>query len=995
MTKRYKFALLLFACTLFSGLHAQKQTAQPALYQRADAARMQIWVDSVFNTLTPEERVGQLFTLITYGDEAHRKEILSQVENQSIGGIIFLKGAPLIQANLTNAAQKKAKVPLMISIDGEWGLAMRLAGTTRFPKNMMLGAIQNDSLLYLYGREMARQCRLMGIHVNFAPDIDTNTNPDNPVIGIRAYGESPELVSRKGIMYAKGLEDGNVLSVAKHFPGHGNTSTDSHYTLPLVSGSRERLNQYELVPFRDYIDAGLGGMMVAHLNIPALDTIKQPASLSSKVATEVLQDSLGFKGLIFTDGLTMQGVTVEKEHCVRALQAGNDILLGPVNLIKQYESVKKAVKDGDLSDSLIDIKCRKVLEYKYLLNITKTPIPVDSLLANLNTDYADWINRKLNQKAMTLLKNNDDIIPLKKLDERKIVAVSIGAPAGNSFHKTLKKYGTVPCYSAADAAALTKLKPTLDKYNTVIISIHSTKANVNDAIAKVCKGKKTILTFFTTPYRMAPYKTAIEQADGLVLAYEDTPLAREYAAQAIFGGVEMDARIPVSVKGLFKAGDGMDTPKTRLGYSMPEEVGMLSTRLKELEKIAEEGIENEAYPGCQILVAKDGYVIYEQTFGTFRYGDSTEMVTNESIYDLASMTKAVATLPAVMKLYDKKKITLNSALSTYVPILKGTDKAKITVRQALLHESRMPSFIPYYVNAIDTASYKGRLFSRSKTPTHKVQFDGTTWANPAFKYKKHLVSNDSLKNFVPLADNLFINQAYRDTILATIAKTPLRRRAGSMYSCLNFMLLKEMVEEQSGEDLNTYLQKNFYEPLGMDMTTYNPLTRFGKSQIVPTENDRFLRKQIVRGYVHDEGAAYMGGISGNAGLFSDANDIAKLCQLLLNSGSYGDEEYLSKNTCNLFTKTRSAISRRGLGFDKPETRTNKLNPCAPSAPASVYGHTGFTGTCFWIDPDNQLIFIFLSNRVYPSRTHTKLMKLSIRQRIQEEIYQAMKVGMNS
>lgn len=990
MMKLYRTVFLLFIVLFFTNLNAQNNKVIPALYQQADKARMVAWVDSVFNTLTPDERVGQLFTLITYGDEAHRKEILAQVEKQSVGGIIFLKGAPLIQANLTNSAQKKAKVPLMISIDGEWGLAMRLAGTTRFPKNMMLGAIQNDSLLYLYGREMARQCRLMGIHVNFAPDVDTNTNPDNPVIGIRSYGESPELVSRKGIMYAKGLEDGLVLSVAKHFPGHGNTSADSHYTLPLVSESRERLNQYELVPFRDYIDAGLGGMMVAHLNIPALDTINQPSSLSEKITTGLLQDSLGFSGLIFTDGLTMKGVTDEKDHCVRALQAGNDILLGPVNLVKQYEAVKKAVRDGDLSESLIDQKCRKVLEYKYLLNIDKTPIPVDSLMIHLNTDYADWLNRKLNQKAMTLLKNESHIIPLKELDERKIVAVSIGAPAGNVFHKTLKKYGKVPCYSAADASALNALKPTLDKYNTVIISVHTTKANVSETINKVCKGKETILTFFTTPYRMSAYQSSIEKAEGLVVAYEDTPLAREYAAQAIFGGIDMDARIPVSVKGLFKAGDGLDTPKTRLEYSVPEEVGIKSEKLNEIEKIVQEGIDNEAYPGCQILIAKNGVVIYDKAFGTYEYGKDKEEVTTESIYDLASMTKAVATLPAVMELYDKKKISLNTPLSNYLPILKGTDKSKITVRQALLHESRLPSFIPYYVNAIDTTSYTGRLFSRKKTPMHKVQFDATTWSNPSFKYKKNLVSSEAKKNFVPLADGIYINKAYNDTILATIVKTPLRKRAGTMYSCLNFMLLKEVVESQSKEDLDTFLQKNFYEKLGMDMTAYNPLTRFDKSQIVPTENDQFLRKQVVRGYVHDEGAAFAGGISGNAGLFSTANDIAKLCQMYLNGGTYGGEEYISKNTCNLFTKTTSAVSRRGLGFDKPETRTNKLNPCAPSAPTSVYGHTGFTGTCFWVDPDNQMIFIFLSNRVYPKRTHNQLMKLSIRQRIQEEIYQAMK-----
>ncbi len=989
MIKLYNILAAFIIILSLGKISAQNNKIVPAIYNDADQKKMNAWVDSVFETLSPDERIGQLFTIITFGNEINKTEILNLVKKQHVGGIIFLKGTPLAQANLTNAAQKEAKVPLMISIDGEWGLAMRLANTQRFPKNMMLGAIQNDSLLYQYGKEVARQCRVMGIHINYAPDIDVNSNPDNPVIGIRSYGEDPELVARKGIMYAKGLEAGNVMSVAKHFPGHGNTSKDSHYTLPVIEESRERLEEYELIPFKKYIEAGLSGVMVGHLNVLALDSLNQPSSLSKPIITDLLQNELGFSGLIFTDGLAMKGVSDEKDHCVRSLLAGNDILLGTINPIKQFETVKKAVKKGIITQSLIDEKCKKILAYKYILNVTNKPIDIINLSKDLNTSYGEWLNRKLNEKAITLLRNEQEIIPLKKLDERKIVAVSIGAPAGNTFHKTLKKYGAVSCYTASDAVSLNALKNKLNNYNTIIISIHDTKTDVSAAIENVCKGKESILTFFTIPYHMKTYEASLKKTDCVLLAYENTILAQEFAAQAIFGGNEIEGRIPVSVKGLYNVGDGMSTEKTRLSYNLPEELGISSDKLTAIDKIAEEGIDGKAYPGCQVLVAKDGVIIYERSFGQFEYGHDDEQVTDESIYDLASMTKAVATVPAIMKLYDEKEITLNTYLSTYVPLLKGTDKVKIKVRDALLHESRLPAILPYYQYAMDPQSYEGKLFSRKKIEPFNVQVDETTWVRTDYKFKKTLVSRTPKDGFIPLADNMYINKNYSDTIIAAIANSTLLKRKRYMYSCLNFMLLKELAEKKSKMSLDIFLQKNFYEPLGMNRTTYNPLTKFTKEEIVPTEKDNFLRKQVLRGYVHDEGSAFMGGVSGNSGLFADANDIAKLCQMFLNDGAYGGERYLSKKTCALFTQTRSAISRRGLGFDRPEGRTNKSSPCSPSTPLSVYGHTGFTGTCFWLDPDNNLIFIFLSNRIYPSRISKGLTKLSIRPRIQEEIYQAI------
>ncbi|MDR1090481.1 MAG: serine hydrolase [Prevotella sp.] len=982
--------LFLLFCSF--GINIVGEKIVPSLYKTTNQTQMIQWVDSVYNRMTADERIGQLFMPVIAGDNtnANKKIIQSFISSQYVGGFLFSEGTPQNQAELTNMAQQSSKVPLMISLDGEWGLSMRLSNTTQFPRNMMLGAIQNDSLLYYYGLEIARQCKLMGIHVNFAPSLDVNSNPANPVIGARSFGEDPELAARLGIMYAKGLEAGGVMAVAKHFPGHGDTSADSHKTLPAIAHDRARLDEIELKPFKKYIKSGLSGVMVGHLYIPVLDVKKQPSSLSEAIVTDLLQEELGFSGLIFTDGLQMKGVSGEDNYCVRALQSGNDILLGPVSVAKEFNAVKKAVADGIITEAQIEAKCKKVLAYKYILGVNKfSPISTDSLVQKLNTPHAEWVNRQLNKNAVTLLKNDSKVIPLKELDKRKIAAVSVGESSGNAFHTTLLKYAGITCFNVSGSDGLLNLKKTLEPYNTIIISIHGNRINADAAIQNVCRGKETILSFFMNPYRMSYYAAAIGNADGVMLVYENTPLAQDYAAQAVFGGNSISGKVPVTVKGVFKEGEGIETKKVRLGYSVPEEVGIESSRLDGIGSIVREGIKDKAFPGCQILIAKDGDVIYSKSFGSYTY-DGKQAVANDNIYDLASMTKASATLPAVMKLYDDSKLKLSTPLSTYVEPLKGTDKAHITVRDALFHESRLPSFIPYYLMAIDQTSYEGRLFNSTRTALYSNEFDTGTWTRSDYKYKPDIISATPKAGFLPLADNMYVNKTYNDTIIAAIANSKLTKRKRYLYSCLNFMLLKEVVEKVAKENLDTFLQENYFSKLGAVTTTYNPLAGFDKNRIVPTEYDGFLRKQLIQGYVHDEGAAFMGGVSGNAGLFSNANDLAKLYQMWLNKGTYGGEKYLSEKTCLLFTGIRSSISRRGLGFDKPEMRTNKPSPAGLSTPAGTYGHTGFTGTCFWIDPDNNLIYIFLSNRVYEKRTHKQLMSAGIRQRIQEEIYKAMR-----
>ena len=991
--KFFNIATIISLILLFATPTTKAQSKiVPNLYKQVDKQKMKLWVDSVYNKMDADQRIGQLFVMIAPTDNttANKNAIINTVKNQHIGGLLFSKGTPVNQATLTNVAQAEAEVPLLITLDGEWGLSMRLSNTTVFPYNVMLGAIRNDSLLYYYGLEVARQCRLMGIHVNFAPDMDVNSNPDNPVIGYRSYGEDPKRVARLGIMYAKGLEDGGVMAVSKHFPGHGDTSTDSHKTLPVIDHDRDRLDDVELYPFREYVNAKLSGIMVGHLDVPTLEPKRIPSSLSKNIVTDLLQDEMGFSGLIFTDGLQMKGVTIVENHCVDALLAGNDVLLGPVSVIREFAKVKKAVENGTLSDALIEAKCKKILAYKYILGVNETkPIETKGLIEKLNAPSSVAVNRRLNSAAMTLLKDKEKLIPIRELEERKIAAVSIGASVGNIFQQTLKLYGNVDCFAITDNNSVARLMKTLAGYNTIIVSVHGRKApKMNEEIRALFKSKESILVYFDNPYRMKGFSVAIKNADAFLLAYENTDLAQEYAAQALFGGVDVDGELPVSVKGLFDQGDGIDKKKIRLSYDVPENVGIKSGRLDGIDVIAQEGILKKAYPGCQILIAKDDVVIYNKAFGTYEY-NKNDSITVYSVYDIASMTKATATLPAIMMLYDKKQLSLNDAISKYVLAFRGNDKSKITIREALLHESRLPAFIPYYMPAIDTDSYAGKLFSYSRDAQHPVQFDANTWARTDYKFKPNTISMIGKEGYTPLADNMYINHAYRDTIIESIASSKLLPRKRYLYSCLNFMMLQQVVENVVNTDLDNYLQTKYFLPLGATSTTYNPLTKMDRSIIAPTENDKFLRKQLLWGYVHDEGAAFMGGISGNAGIFSSANDLAKLYQMILNKGTYGGKRYLSEKTINYFTQTGSPISRRGLGFDRPD-KGGKYSPTSYSAPASTYGHTGFTGTCFWVDPDNNLIYIFLSNRINESRVGNELNALKIRERIQEEIYNALR-----
>lgn len=991
--------LFLIAAGTVSSPAQNATTVEPLLvYKALQDKDCRHWVDSVMDKLSFKEKVGQLFIYtIAPVDTKRNLELLREViDTYKVGGLLFSGGKMQNQVELTNRAQRQAKVPLMITFDGEWGLAMRLRGMPVFPRNMVLGCIRDNKLLYEYGREVARQCRQIGVQVNFAPVADVNINPENPVINTRSFGEDPIQVADKVIAYASGLESGGVLSVCKHFPGHGDTDVDSHKALPVLPFTRERLDSVELYPFKEAIRAGLGGMMVGHLQVPVIEPIGGlPSSLSRNVVYDLLTDELAFKGLIFTDALAMKGVAGNGNVSLQALKAGNDMVLSPRNLKEEIPAVLEAIEKGELTREDIESKCRKVLTYKYVLGLKKKSyVQLSGLEQRINSPQTRDLVRRLNLAAITVLNNKNHILPLHTDKEQTIALLEVGDPGEtDALAKQLSRYTSLARFSLRanqTEEENQRLRDSLSTYKRIIVAVSEQRlAPYQPFFAKFVPESPAIYLFFTPGKMMLQIQRAVAHASAVVLGHSYSSDVQRQVADVLFAKASADGQLSASLGELFPTGAGVTiTPKTPLHF-VPEEYGLSSAHLKRIDSIALDGIRQGAYPGCQVVVLKNGHIMFDKAFGTYT-GKGSPRVESTNIYDLASLSKTTGTLLAIMKLYDKGRFNLTDKISDHLPFLQRTDKKDITIQEILYHQSGLPSWIPFYQEAIDKDSYDGRLFSARKDVHHPVQIGTTTWANLKFKFKSEYISPVKTGDYtVQICDSLWLNRSFRKVIEEKIAEAPLKQKR-YVYSDVGFILLGMLVEQLAGMPMEAYLQREFYEPMGLEHTGYLPLRRFAKSEIVPSNKDRFLRKETLLGFVHDEASAFFGGLAGNAGLFSTARDVARVYQMLLNGGEIDGQRYLSKETCQLFTTETSKISRRGLGFDKPDADDSKKGNCAPAAPAEVYGHTGFTGTCAWVDPVNELVYVFLSNRIYPDVTNRKLNQLHIRERIQGAIYDAMK-----
>lgn len=993
-----KIWIAALAVLLFT-LQTEAQVEPLLLYKAQQDDGCREWVEATMGKLTLKEKVGQLFvyTVAPQNTKRNQKLLREAVQTYKVGGLLFSGGRLQEQAIMTNLAQSLARVPLMITFDGEWGLAMRLKKTPSFPKNMALGCIQDEKLLYEYGKEVARECKELGVHVNFAPVADVNINPANPVINVRSFGADPHNVSDKVIAYGMGLESGGVLSVCKHFPGHGDTDVDSHNALPVLPFSRARLDSIELYPFKQAVRAGLGGMMVGHLQVPALDEANFPASLSRNVVYGLLRKELGFKGLVFTDALAMKGVAGNENLCVLALKAGNDMVLTPRTIKAEIESVMDALKKGTLTEEMIDRKCRKVLTYKYALGANKKQrINLSGLEKRICTPETEELIRRLNLSAVTVLGNRNRILPLHDSME-ELAVVSIGKEhSDTAFISGLRKMAKVEHYHLAkeqsDAWRNELIGKLADKRQVIVSVTASDVREYETFLSALSLNVPTVYTFFIPFTKTEQLPASLSSSAAVLLGHSSGKEVQEHVAEVLFGKTLADGRLSAGVTGLFKAGEGITINPDTPPYYSPEDLGMNSAALAQIDTIVQEGILAGAFPGCQVFVLKNGRPVYDKCFGGFTYEKDARPVETASMYDLASLSKTTGTLLAVMKLYDRGMFNLTDEISKYLPYLKGTDKEHITINELLLHESGLPPSISFYKELIDKKSYKGAFFKNKKDKTHRTQIGKAMYACSAYTFKPGMVSTTGSEEYnLQVADSFWLNRSFRQVEEKLLAEVPVKQKK-YVYSCVNFILLKEMVEHIAGESMDIFLHREFYQPMGLKHLAYLPLRRFSKSQVAPTVKNDFLRREtsVLQGYVHDESAALFGGISGNAGLFGSASDVAAVYQLLLNGGDYKGKRYLSEATCRLFATATSKISRRGLGFDKPNAKDTEKSPCAVSTPASVYGHTGFTGTCAWADPDNDMVYVFLSNRTFPDVWNRKLMQMDIRPRIQETLYEAIK-----
>lgn len=988
MNIRARFLLVLIAISV-----ALLTVASPLSRQKLLADDCQRWVDSVYNKLTPRQRVAQLVVPKIAPDQVQAAKTAAKrfVAENHVGGLLFSKGSLAQYADIINYAQSISEVPLMITFDGEWGLSMRIPETPRFPKNMALGAITDPRLLYEYGQEVAREFRLAGVQVNFAPVLDVNSNPSNPVIGIRSYGEDPDRVARLGVAYSLGLEDGGVMAVAKHFPGHGDTSTDSHKSVTIVNHSRAQLDSIDLVPFEAFVNAGCSGVMTGHIVLPKVDNSGLPASLSYKMTTETLRKQLGFSGLVFTDALSMAGAKVEgKNNAVLALKAGADVLETLTSPVADIDAILAAVKNGELSQQRIEESCRRVLAYKYLLGLASRPkkIDVKSLSSAINTPAAEALNRRLTAATMTVLRNRGDILPIKDLAGKSIAVVNIGASADNTFSSFCSRYAKVDLYTIDANGASQSVLAHIKKHDLVIAAVYNDAQWARTAMSHLKSEPGLLPVFFVSPYKVEKFASSIESAPAILLAYEDTRLAQEYAAQALFGGIAVDGRLPVDLPKVAPLGAGVNLEKSRLGYSVPVLKGLNPAMTDSLDRMVAKLIEAGGMPGCQLLVARGGDVVYDKCFGRVTPGGAA--VTPSTVYDLASVSKALGTLPGIMKAYDMGMFRFDDFMSSYVPGLRQPGKDSLRIREFLFHETGFPASLNMYDVMIDTASYSGRLITARPDANHSLKIGSRAYGNNSARLRKDIASTELSDKFpFEASKGIYTGPATYDTIMSRIYNIQLKPNKNYRYSCLNFCLLMDMEQQLTGIPHDRFVADSIFGPLGAYTTGYRPTTNLPKDQIAPTEKDNFLRKQHLQGYVHDELANFSGGVQGNAGLFSNADDLAKICQMLLNGGEYGGHRFYTQATTDVFTKTKSPNSRRGLGFDKPDVDKPDSSPTCEEADPAVFGHAGFTGTIFWVDPVNDLIFIFLTNRVNPTRETPVFNKSSIRSELFSQVYKAI------
>ena len=927
------------------------------------------WVDSVYTSLTLEEKVSQLFINWVSPEQSDFNVIRKLVEEDKIGGFIFSIGTTNSHIEWLNKFQTIAKTPLLVAMDAEWGPSQRLTDVFAHPWNMTLGAIQDNSLVRDISKRMAEQNKALGIHYNFSPSVDVNNNSKNPIIGNRSFGEDPNNVYLKAKAYIQGHKDAGVFTSIKHFPGHGDTDKDSHKTLPVINGDIKRLNNVELYPFRRLIEDGIAeSIMLAHLSVPALDE-KYPSSLSYKTVNNLLRDDYEFNGITITDALDMKGVLQDPNINVdlRAFEVGNDIILMSTNVSQGVKLISESFKKGKISESRLSSSVKKILSLKAKSNLKNFKnISTENILSKVNTSKDTLLYSKAMSSAITLVKNTNNILPLT--NNKKYLHVAFGEnDRGDHLYDKMNKYLNVDTYTNDDITPLF-IKT---KYDGILISYHGSSKSpyasniipkeIVEKINSISVNNNVVLNLFLNPYSLNSFKS-IENFESIVIGYQNNMISQEVLADLLFGVSSFKGKIPVS-NNFFKVNHGLTfNKKNIIGFSRPSYEGFDTARLSYLDSIAKNAIDSMMTPGIQMLVSRKGKIVYNKSFGYHTY-EKVNKLENNHVFDLSSITKILATMPLVLQEFDNKNISLETNLSELFPKKKLNEKGSISIKEMLSHYARLRPWIPFYEETLN----------RKEKP--KSRF-----------YKSNSKSTFSTR----VSENLFLKSNYREKIFKSILDSELRDTLEYKYSDLPFYFLKFWFEDLYNKPLNILANERIFETLGLKRTMFNPHESISLEEIVPSERDDFFRHSKLHGYVHDEGAAMLGGISGHAGLFSNAYEVAIVLQAMIQKGSYNNQRLFSENSFNTFNYCYYCDNdnRSGVGFDKPQVE-GKHGSTFGGVSMNSFGHYGYTGSIAWADPDEEIIFIFLSNRTYPTRENTLLQTSNIRTRAQEIVYKSL------
>ncbi len=945
---------------LLSGLFPFWYTAmgQNALGQDARTR----WVDSVFNTLDRDKKIGQLFMIpvSAYADEDEIDKVASSIEDGDAGFIYITAGGPASNAKMLNRLRKISKVPLLVAASAEWGLSQTLDSVAGFHKPMISTVWKDDSLAYQWARMIARQLKQHDIQISFGPNISHEIFRGD---FLRYFGNDPSVVAKHTVQFAKAMKDEGILSIAKALPRTPSVVDPVLDTAAVINLSQ--LDVSGLYVLKRMIDSDVTGIYTSNLpfSMQQANGIL-PADLSRIFVSEILKRKLNFKGLVFSEVKNFSKATNKVragEAELLAFETGNDVLMAPLNVNAAVRKVNKRIKKDLVLQKQLDVSVKKILFAKYDAGLHQTSNPQENPSPVMGVSEMDILRHRLAEATTTLVKNDSNLLPIKTIDHQSFLSISIGRDTDSGFNRYLRKYAPFKTVSIKIPQDTTYSfwKPG----DIVVLSIYphvqKLEQDISPWLNRLTKQKNVIVVSFSDPLSLPQY----QNATAMIAAYNDEDYMAEVVPQMIFGSLKAPGQLPISA-GPFRSGLSLDMSlEDRLSYTLPEEAHLDKKVLEKINVIMKEAIDIGATPGAHVIVAKDGKIVFDRSMGSLDYTNATP-VTDETIYDLASLTKVSATLQAVMYMHEKGLIDINKKASVYLPELKNTNKKDITIIDMLTHQSGLVPFVPLWNQTVQDSVFMPLYYSRTKSQEYPLQ----------------------------VAPELFASKLIRDSVWAWIAKSrmqekPPRTPFPYRYSDLGFMMFKEMAERILQKPLDEFVQQNFYGPLGAYTTGFNPLKRFSVELIAPTEIDKIYRKEMVVGTVHDERAAMMGGVSGHAGLFSTANDLAKLGQMLLQEGHYGGVTYFNPETIRLFTAKQFEESRRGLGWDKP-VQNDWSSPTALQVSPLTFGHTGFTGTCLWIDPEFNIVYVFLSNRVFPDRNN-KLLTANIRSRIQEVIYQAM------